>query len=396
VNKLSVCIVLFNRWELSKKTVQSIAQTVPLDWEIEWCLIDNGSTDETKKELESLMAVTRGRIAFLQLLQEGLKQTQANNRAMNATTGNYILRTDNDIEFVQGWFEDCFKIVNDPVFKDLGFVCPTHHLKETNPNYVPILVKGNDSIIDMVSERGHNVPGNLFMKAAVAKDIGGFYTPYNLLHADVHYCMVAKHMGYKWGYAWETLCKHVGQHDLAVEYSQRAIHERRSEEQRYNSIFQGNVSDKHPQEIEFAQHLGSMLKKPGKSLPYHRDINVLIPSCGRRVELVKMFKNVFTIPRWSGKVFTCGCDNAMPAAYFSDKHFIVPEIFDANYIESVMQICLQNEIRYIFPVIDYDIKVLSEHKTEILRKTGTEVISLDKENADICNDKWKTTNLFSK
>ena len=375
-------MVLFNRWELSKKTLQSIAQTVPNDWEIEWCLVDNGSTDETKKQLELFMAGLPGKIKLLQLLPEAHKQTQSNNRAMNAATGNYMLRTDNDIEYVEGWFDDCLAIINDPVFKDVGFVCPTHHLRETNSSYAPILMQGQSAQVDMVSERSQNVPGNVFMKTSVAKDIGGFYTPYNLLHADVHYCMIAKHMGYRWGYTWKTMCKHLGKLDPAVEYSKNAINERQSEAKRYEDIFKGQLTDKHPQEIEFAQHLGQMLKEKGKKLPWHNEINILIPSCGRRVELVKMFKNVFEIPRWKGKIYTCGCDSAMPAAFFSDKHFIVPEIFAENYIDNIVRICSENNISYIFPVIDYDVKVLSEHKLEILRKTGTEVVCPEKENAD--------------
>jgi carbamoyl-phosphate synthase large subunit len=393
-NKLSVCMVLFNRWEMSQTTLQSIANTVPLEWEIEWCLVDNGSTDETHANLPAFMTTLRGQTTLLQLLTEGLKQTQANNRAMNAATGNYMLRTDNDIEFVPGWFEDCYGILNDTALQNIGFVCPTHHLKQANPAYSPALILGQSSTVDMVSDRNQNVPGNLFMKTSVARDIGGFYTPYNLLHSDVHYCMVAKHMGYRWGYSWKTMCKHIGVHDLKITYSQNAVNERQSEAERYKEIFKGQLADKHPQEIEFAQHLSQMMKEGGKKLPWHTDINVLIPSCGRRVELVKMFQQVFEIPRWKGHIYTCGCDGAMPAAFYSDKHFVVPPIFADNYVESIIKICVENKINYIFPVIDYDVKILSASKLEILRKAGTEVVCPDKDNADICNDKQKTAILF--
>jgi carbamoyl-phosphate synthase large subunit len=185
---------------------------------------------------------------------------------------------------------------------------------------------------------------------------------------------------------------------MEEEYSQMAVHERRSEDQRHQNLLNGRTrpEDIQPQELEFAQQITMMLKKPGKKLQFHKNVNVLIPSCGRRVELVKLFKKVFEIPRWEGKIFTCGCDWAMPAAYYSDKHFIVPEIYDPKYIDSIIKICDENEITYIFPVIDYDVKVLSHNKLNILRSVGTEVVCLESHYADICNDKFLTHQFFEK
>lgn len=393
---LSVCIVLYNRWEISKQTMQSIADTVPKDWGIEWCVADNGSKDQTPKGLESFLKNIRGRIGLLKILDAPEKQTMVVNTTMNAATGEYILRTDNDILYSQGWFQDCFSILNDDFFKNLAFVCPTHHLRQTNSNYKPTnLCKSPwGNMVDLVSELGMNVPGNLFVRASVAADLAGFYTPFNLLHADVHYCMVAKHMGYKWGYTWKTQSKHIGHPDMATEYSQRAVHERRTEEARYSSICKGDIQNKHPQEIEFAQHLKKMISTKGKALPWHRNINVLIPSAGRRVELVKIFKDIFKIPRWNGKIFTCGCDSYMPAAHFSDGHHVVPSVFDELYIEKIIVLCKQLNIRYIFPVIDADVDIFSKNKTKILREVGTEVVVTDHINAYKCFDKELTAKMF--
>lgn len=395
---LSVCIVLYNRWDHSKACMQSIAQTVPSEWEIRWSVIDNGSTDDTKVHLKDFMQELRDSVEFIQMLNESIKQTQAVNRTMNAATGDYMLRVDNDIDFKPGWFEDCLSIIHDPSFKNVGFVCPTHHLKDNNPNHKSgaLTLGANPGVkIDMVSKGNANVPGNIFGLSNVIMDIGGFYTPYNLLHADVHYCMVAKHMGYQFGYTWNTHCPHVGLPDGKTEYSQRAIHERRTEAARYDLIAKGDTKEKHPQEIEFAQQLTSMLKNPGKPLPWHSGINVLIPSAGRRVELVRMFKDVFKIPRWEGRVFTCGVGSYMPAAFESDEHFIVPAIKDEDeYVQAITAICNERKIRYIFPVIDFDVKVLSRNKKKILRLAGTEVVCPDYENAMKCFNKWETAQFF--
>ena len=92
--RLSVCMVLFNRWELSKKCIESIYNTVPKDWCIEWNVIDNGSTDETGKEAPDFLDRIGGVVNFYQSVSESLKQTQAVNRTMNPATGQYMLRTD--------------------------------------------------------------------------------------------------------------------------------------------------------------------------------------------------------------------------------------------------------------------------------------------------------------
>lgn len=394
---LSVCIVLYKRWELSKKTINSIVATVPSDWRILWSIIDNGSQDETSKELNSFLNSVRGEVEYSQVLDDALPQTRAVNRTINAATGRYMLRVDNDIDFQQGWFEDAMSVLSDPKFKDVAFVCPTHHLKDNNKNHksAALTLGSKEGVkLDMVSKLNMNVPGNIFGLTSVIKDIGGFYTPYNLLHADVHYCMVAKHMGYSYGYLWNTHCPHLGLPNGQTEYSKKAVHERRSEEARYSDIARGNVKEKHPQEVEFSQNLTKMIKSSGKSLPYHKNINVLIPSCGRRVELIRSFKSVFDIPRWSGKVFTCGVDQYMPASFESDEHIITPAIDSEDYITSIINICQAKEIKYIFPVIDYDVKVLSKYKSKILRQSGAEVISPDYDNAMRCFDKWETAKFF--
>lgn len=394
---LSVCMVLFNRWEVSKQCLSSINETVSDDWQIKWSLIDNGSSDETADKLEDFMQTLGGDIEYLELLDKSIPQTQAVNRTINAASGEYMIRTDNDIQFVPGWLEDCLSIIRDPKFKNVGFVCPTHHLKDGNPNHhSPSVISGSIEPvkIDMVSRIPLTVPGNIFGLTSVIKDIGGFYTPYNLLHADVHYCMIARHMGYDFGYTWNTHCPHVGLPDLKTEYSQRAVHERRSEEQRYSAIFKGDTEGKHPQEIEFAQMLSTMLKSKGPKLSWHKDINILIPSVGRRVELIKNFKNIFNIPRWKGSVYTCGCDEYMPAAHYADEHFIVKDIFDDNYVDDIIEICKKRNISYIFPVIDQDVRVLSLSKNRILRDGFAEVVAPDYEDAEMCFDKVKTVELF--
>jgi carbamoyl-phosphate synthase large subunit len=392
---LSVCIVLFNRWVLSKQTIESINNTVPKDWDILWSVIDNGSIDETAQEIEPLLKKCRGQIEFLQLLKEPIRQTQAVNRTMNPATGEYILRVDNDIKFTQGWFEDCHSILNDSVLKDVGFVCMTHHLRQANKAYQPILKNGNNGVvIDLVSERNYNVPGNILIKKSVARDIGGFYTPYNLLHADVHYCAIARNMGYKFGYTWKTQCDHIGLPDGQTEYSQKAIHERRSEDARCVAISKGDYKDKHPQEIEFVTQLKKLNTNSPKKLPYIDGINVLITSCGRRVELVNLFKNIFDIPRFKGSVITCGLDHAMPASFFSHKHYVTPAIYEDGYIDSIIEICKKEKIRYIFPTIDHDLSILSKNKTRILREGYAEVVTPDAEFAEEALDKIRTYVMF--
>lgn len=353
---LSVSMILFNRWEVSKKCILSIKNTVPEEWRIQWSVIDNGSQDKTKDEALKFLEDLNDEIILFQRLEEPVKATMVANRSINHCTGQLILRTDNDIEYTPGWFEDCFKILTDPAFSDLAFICPTHHLKQAISGYKPHLVNGSFSKVDMFPYvNGMNVPINVLAKTATMKEIGGLYTPYNLLHCDVHHCLLVKNMGYKFGYAWDTQCKHIGDVSENSEYYHKSRHERFSEDARFNLIAKGDFKDKHPQEIEFVHQISEMKKRYIPKLPKY-DLNLLF--------LGAKNQNLISVLEMSK----------------TDRVNFKYEFIDETNPVEVINACKQNSVNYLFPIGKKHYEFAHSYKKEILRSVGTECIVVSSDN----------------
>ena len=75
-----------------------------------------------------------------------------------------------------------------------------------------------------------------------------------------------------------------------------------------------------------------------------KNINVLILSAGRRVELVKVFKQAREELNITGKVVACDLSNTAPAIYHADKYYLVPRILDDKYIPEIIEICKKEDI----------------------------------------------------
>jgi len=124
--------------------------------------------------------------------------------------------------------------------------------------------------------------------------------------------------------------------------------------------------------------------------------NILITSAGQRVALVRGFQE--TLKRFfpDGKVYTTDMNPKLaPAAYVSDGCFEVPRCTSEDYIESLLTICLCNDIGLIVPTIDTELAILSANK-EIFANQGIFVSVSDYEFVMMCRDKRNTGEFFEK
>lgn len=124
--------------------------------------------------------------------------------------------------------------------------------------------------------------------------------------------------------------------------------------------------------------------------------NILITSAGQRVALVRGFQE--TLKRFfpDGKVYTTDMNPKLaPAAYVSDGCFEVPRCTSEDYIESLLTICLGNDIGLIVPTIDTELAILSANK-EIFANQGIFVSVSDYEFVMMCRDKRNTGEFFEK
>ena len=83
--------------------------------------------------------------------------------------------------------------------------------------------------------------------------------------------------------------------------------------------------------------------------------NVLILSAGRRVELVKAFKNAQKkLNMQNAKVIAVDISKYAPALYFADNFYLVPRVTDIKYIDTIIDIAIKENIDLIVPTIDTD------------------------------------------
>ena len=122
-----------------------------------------------------------------------------------------------------------------------------------------------------------------------------------------------------------------------------------------------------------------------------REINILILSAGRRVELVRCFDAARNRLEVNGGIYAMDASELAPALYFADDRIIAPLISDNDgYINCIIDTCNKYDIHLIVPTIDTELILLSERKEEIESSTNAKVLISSKEVIRICRDKKNT------
>ena len=108
-------------------------------------------------------------------------------------------------------------------------------------------------------------------------------------------------------------------------------------------------------------------------------------SCGRRVQLFKFLKDSL-----GDECQIIATDNSeiVPALYLADKKYLVPRIDSEGYIERVLEIAKENEVKAITTLIDPEIEILAANR-ELFIKNGIIPLCPSKETAAYCFDKYE-------
>ncbi|QSS99784.1 ATP-grasp domain-containing protein [Pontibacillus sp. ALD_SL1] len=120
------------------------------------------------------------------------------------------------------------------------------------------------------------------------------------------------------------------------------------------------------------------------------EINILMLSAGRRVELVQCFQNAAKKLDVKSNVVAADCSDTAPALYFADKTVKVPRIDHPEYIESIIKTCKDEYISLVVPTIDTDLLLLAENKSYIEENTDARVLISNHSVISICRDKIST------
>ena len=118
-------------------------------------------------------------------------------------------------------------------------------------------------------------------------------------------------------------------------------------------------------------------------------VNVLFTSVGRRVELMRAFRQAYSELGLKGSILATDIDPLAPALSEVDRYFLVPRVDDPEYIPTLAQICRAEGVKLIFPLIDPDIPVLAEGR-EFLEENGATLAAVPAAAARTVHDKWKT------
>lgn len=98
--------------------------------------------------------------------------------------------------------------------------------------------------------------------------------------------------------------------------------------------------------------------------------NVLISSAGRRVALMDAFRADLTALGLTGRVLANDMSDLSAAWHSSDGSFSVPSCTAPDYVERMLTICAEQEVRLLVPTIDPELPVLAAHH-EAFAAVGT-------------------------
>ena len=113
--------------------------------------------------------------------------------------------------------------------------------------------------------------------------------------------------------------------------------------------------------------------------------NILFCSAGRRGRLLADAKQSLA---GNGLVMATDGNATASALFFADKSFVVPKINDPHYIEHILQLCKENNVKAITTLIDPEIEILAKNRNLFLEQ-GVLPLTPDYESALYCFDKFE-------
>ena len=114
-------------------------------------------------------------------------------------------------------------------------------------------------------------------------------------------------------------------------------------------------------------------------------MNILFCSAGRRVELLKDFRESMDK---GDRIIAADLSNLAPALYVADTYYLVPRIDDPAYLDKILDICRKEKINAVTTLIDPEIELLAKNRARF-EEIGVEVLAPYTETAELCFDKFK-------
>jgi glycosyltransferase involved in cell wall biosynthesis len=122
----TIIIPSFNRVHVIDRAIQSILNQTYPDWEL--IIVDDGSTDNTKEILTSILADKRIKYIY----QDNAGVCAARNKGVSLATGKYLVFLDSDDNVLITWLEDFYRVKDfkyDMIFCNMKIIKPDKTIK---------------------------------------------------------------------------------------------------------------------------------------------------------------------------------------------------------------------------------------------------------------------------
>ena len=123
--------------------------------------------------------------------------------------------------------------------------------------------------------------------------------------------------------------------------------------------------------------------------------NILFTSAGRRVSLIRLFRQALDTLGLSGKLVTSDSRATAPARFVSDAYEETSPVGSPGYVDRLRDICRKHCIRLVVPLIDPELHLLARHRESFLAEGFTTLVS-SPEVTQLCFDKHLTQDFFRK
>jgi carbamoyl-phosphate synthase large subunit len=124
-------------------------------------------------------------------------------------------------------------------------------------------------------------------------------------------------------------------------------------------------------------------------------LNILFTSAGRRVSLLRSFKEALKTLGVEGHLVGADIRRDAPALYVADVRLQVPRVDDPNYMDTLLRICREFEIDLVIPLIDTGLPLLAENHTRFA-EAGARLMLASPETVAISSDKRRTRAFFER
>lgn len=166
--KISVLTATYNRANLLSKLYESIVNNLNENIEVEWLIMDDGSTDETKNVINKYACENKLQIKYFS--QENQGKMQAINNLIEYANGDLIIECDSDDYFTNNAFE----IIRDEYEKNKTQIQECYGLcflkyDQTGKNMGNNFKKDKSKMFDLYFKEGENGEKALVFNSEIRK-----------------------------------------------------------------------------------------------------------------------------------------------------------------------------------------------------------------------------------